>query len=93
MSKFWYRVDVLEGDKTRALVGTSSLPPADFVRQLAGTDYFVLNDLSYRDNQNRIVPFSSWDPRLASVIYVNPRCVTTVTPFVGDPTSDDATGK
>ena len=42
--------------------------------------YLVLDDLSYRDNQNPIVPWSNWDPRLAPVAYVNPQYVTTVIP-------------
>ena len=87
MAKHWYKVDVRDGEKNRAIVGTSELDPAQLVQKLKGDDYVVLNDLSYRDNQNRIVPFSGWDPRLGSVIYINPRYVITVHPFAADPRS------
>lgn len=87
MAKHWYRIDVVEGDKTRAIVGTSELDPLQLVQRLKGDDYLALNDLSYRDNQNRIVPFSGWDPRLGSIIYLNPRHVISVIPFAGDPRS------
>lgn len=85
MAKHWYRLDVVEGDKSRVLVGSSELDPAELVKQLRAGEYVVLNDLSYRDNQNRIVSWSTWDPRLASVAYVNPQYVVTVIPFVSDP--------
>ena len=88
MAKHWYRIDIIEGEKSRVLVGTSELDPAQLVKQLRTGEYLVLNDLSYRDNQNRIVSWSNWDPRLASVAYVNPEYVTTVIPFVSDPCAD-----
>ena len=67
MAKYWYRVDIIEGKDSRVLVGTSELDPAQLVKHLRSGEYLVLNDLSYRDNQNRIVSWSSWDPRLASI--------------------------
>jgi hypothetical protein len=85
VTKYWYRIDIVEGDKNRTLVGTSDMPPELLVRHLRSGEYLLLNDLSYRDNQNRIVSWSAWDPRLASVAYVNPQFVITVMPFVGDP--------
>jgi hypothetical protein len=91
MATHWYRVDVLEGQKTRAIIGTSELEPSRLVAKLSGDDYLVLNDLSYRDNKNCIVPFSEWDPRLGSIIYINPRQVVSVVPLVGDPRSNDST--
>jgi hypothetical protein len=87
MAKHWYRVDVLEGDKARAMVGTSERNPSELVEKLKGDDYLMLSDLSYRDNQNRIVPFSEWDPRLGSVVYINPRYVISIMPFARDPRS------
>lgn len=32
MAKHWYRIDVVEGDKTRAIVGTSELDPLQLVQ-------------------------------------------------------------
>jgi hypothetical protein len=84
MAKHWYRVDLLTGTQTRGVIGTSDLSPQQLTEKLQGDDYLVLNDLSYND-KNRIVPISSWDSTLGSVIYINPRHVLTVTPLVGDP--------
>ena len=85
MAKHWYRIDVVEGNESRVLVGTSDLEPAQLIEHLRTGEYLVLHDLSYRDNQNKIVSWSTWDPRLASVAYVNPQYVTVVMPFAGDP--------
>jgi len=85
VAKHWYRLDVVEGDRSRVLVGSSELDPAQLMKQLRTGDYVVLNDLSYRDNQNRIVSWSDWDPRLTSVAYVNPQYVVMVIPFASDP--------
>ena len=83
--KHWYKIDVLEDSKSRAFVGTSELGADELVRHLESGKFLMLTDLSYRDNQNKIVSWSTWDPRLASVAYLNPKFVTTVMPFVGDP--------
>lgn len=89
MVKYWYRVDLIEGEKTRFLVGTSDLDLPHFAQALSGQAFLRLGDLSYRDNQNRIVSFASWDPRLGDEIYFNPRYVISVMPFTGDPRSRD----
>jgi hypothetical protein len=83
--KYWYRIDIVEGDDSRVLVGTSEYDPQQLVEHLETRKFLVLTDLSYRDNQNKIVSWSAWDPRLASVAYINPKFVTTVMPFMGDP--------
>jgi hypothetical protein len=87
MGKHWYRIDILEGDKGRVLVGASEYAPPQLIKQLRSDEYLLLTDLSYRDNQNRIVSWSTWDPRLASVAYINPKYITSVMPFAGDPRS------
>ena len=87
MAKHWYRIDMRDGERSRALIGSSELTPIQLVKQLSVGEYLVLNDLSYRDNQNRIVSWSTWDPRLGPVAYINPQYVTTVIPFVSDPRS------
>lgn len=87
MTKYWYRVDVFDGEESRVWVGTSELDPTQLITRLRSGEYLILSDLSYRDNQNRIVSWSNWDARLASVVYLNPQYVTSFMPFVGDPRS------
>ena len=85
MSKNWYRIDIIEGDKSRGIVGTSEFEPAQLIKQLNAGTFLMLTDVSYRDNQNRIVPISTWDPRLGSIVYINSKNVSTIIPFAGDP--------
>jgi hypothetical protein len=85
MAKYWYRVDVSEGDKSRPHCGSSELDPDQLIQHLKSGQYLVLSDLFYRDNQNRMVAWSTWDPRLSAVAYINPAFVTPVMPFIGDP--------
>lgn len=88
--KYWYRIDIVEGSDSRVFVGTSEYEPLQLVDHLQTGKYLVLTDLSYRDNQNKIVSWSAWEPRLASVAYINPNYVTTVMPFVGDPPQESS---
>ncbi|HEX3358514.1 MAG TPA: hypothetical protein VHS31_16185 [Tepidisphaeraceae bacterium] len=85
MEKYWYRIDFIDGKDSRMLIGTSEYEPAELVKQLRGDEYLLLSDLSYRDNQNRFISWSTWDPRLESVAYINPKYIISVMPFVGDP--------
>jgi hypothetical protein len=88
MAKTWYRVDFIEGEKGRSHIGASEFEPPQLIERLKTDNYLMLSDLSYRDNQNRIVSWSKWDPRLLAIAYINPKCVTCVMPFAGDPRAD-----
>ena len=88
--KHWYRIDINGDEKGRVLIGTSELAPDSLLEHLQNGKFLVLNDLSYRDNQNKIVSWATWDPRLASIAYVNPRFVIAVMPFAGDPRHSNA---
>jgi hypothetical protein len=87
MENTWYRIDFVDGGRGRTLIGCTELEPAQLVKQLQSGEFLLLNELSYRDNQNRILSWSSWDPRLASVAYINPKYIASIMPFVGDPRS------
>ena|SRR5688572_7386468 len=85
MAKYWYRVDLHDGSKDRTLCGSSDLAPADFIAQLASAAFVRLDDLIYRDSQNRIRPWSEWDARFEPTAFINAKHVVTVMQFAGDP--------
>lgn len=91
MSKYWYRVDVMNMDaKPRPFCGSSSLDYDQLMKALATDAYLRLDDLFFRDSQNRFKPWSEWEPRLAPTIFINPKHVVAVMPFDGDPRSTDS---
>lgn len=83
--RYWYRIDIAEGNDTRVLIGSSELDHTALLARLEQGGYITLHDLSYRDDQNRIVSWTVWDPRFLPIVHINPRYVTTVFPFVADP--------
>ena len=85
MAKYWYRVDFHEGAKERMLCGSSPLDPAQLMTELASAAFIRLDDLFYRDNQNRVRPWSEWDPLLQPIALINFKCIGAVVPFVSDP--------
>ncbi|HEV2293352.1 MAG TPA: hypothetical protein VGR35_05815 [Tepidisphaeraceae bacterium] len=90
MAKHFYRIDFHEGAKDRMLCGSSPLDPAQLMTELASTAFIRLDDLFYRDNQNRFRSWSEWDPRLQPTAFINCKCISTVMPFVGDPRDGQA---
>ena len=85
MAKHYYRIDYQEGMRDRVLCGSSSLDLDQFITELASAPFIRLDDLSYRDNQNRFRSWSEWDPKVRPTAFINCKCVTTVMPFDGDP--------
>ena len=85
MEKHWYRIDCHNGQKESMLCGSSALDLDQLTKELASAAFIRLEDLFYRDNQNRLLSWSDWDPRLQSIALINCKCITTVMPFNGDP--------
>ncbi len=85
METHWYKVDFLDGEKYRAVVGTSPLSAAELIEQLQEGEFLLLSDLKYRDNQGQLQPYSKWDPLLPPTMFINPKYILTVMPYDSDP--------
>jgi hypothetical protein len=86
MAKHWYKVDFHEGSKDRTLCGSSDLDAAQFMEQVASAPFVRLDDLVYRDSQNRMRPWGEWDARVKPTVFISSKFVVAVMEFVGDPT-------
>lgn len=90
MAKHYYRVDFQDGEKGRVLSGSSPLPLEKFMDWISTQPFVRLDDLTYRDTQNRVYSWDNWDASIQPTAYINCKCVTTVMPMVGDPLSKPA---
>lgn len=85
MATHWYRVDFQDGTRARSLCGSSELAPNELLEALATEPFIRLDDLFYRDNRNRYLPWSDWDPRLQSTAWIHGKFISVIMPFAGDP--------
>jgi hypothetical protein len=85
MAKHWYKVDFAEGETIRNVVGTAEFSVAQVVQQIQAGEFLLLSDLTYRDNQGHLQPYSKWDQNLPPRMYINPKYIVSVGPYDGDP--------
>ncbi len=85
-ARHWYRLEIQTGDTTYQCMGSSLFDEKEFSKQLAGTDYITLEDVSYVDNTTGLVKrWQEWDPNALPRLYVNPDYVILFTPMKSDP--------
>jgi hypothetical protein len=85
MSKHFYRIDFHQGGKERMLCGSSPLDPAQLVSELESAAFIRLDDLFFRDKEERFRPWSEWDQHMASFAYIRTGSIVSVMPFAADP--------
>ena len=81
----WYRLEIQTGDTTYQCMGSSLLDEQEFAKQLAGTEFVVLDDVAYIDPTGKIRSWQEWDPRALPRLYVNPQYVILFNPMKDDP--------
>jgi hypothetical protein len=81
----WYRLEIQTGDTTYQCIGSSSLDELEFAQQLAGTEFVVLDDVTYIDPNGKIRSWQEWDPKALPRLYVNPQYVILFNPLKDDP--------
>ena len=93
-TRYWYRLEIQTGDTTYQCMGSALLDEKEFAKQLAGTEYIALDDVSYLDNTTGLVKrWQEWDPNALPRLYVNPEYVILFTPMKGDPKKSPAPKK
>ena len=81
----WYRLEIQTGNTTYQCIGNSPLDEQEFAKQLAGTNFIVLDDAAYVDAGGKIRSWQEWDPKALPRLYVNPEYVILFNPMTGDP--------
>ncbi|MEA2711217.1 MAG: hypothetical protein QOF78_3818 [Phycisphaerales bacterium] len=89
MAKHWYRVDFQEAARERALCGSSELDPEQLMTELSAAAFIRLDDLFYRDNQNRFRSWSDWDPRVQPTALINVKAISFIMPLTEGPSADE----
>jgi hypothetical protein len=56
--------------------------------ELSSAAFLRLDDLFYRDSQQRVRPWTEWDPRMQPTAFINCKAISSVMPFAGDPLAD-----
>jgi hypothetical protein len=81
----WYRLEIQTGDTSYQCMGSSALDEQEFAKQLAGTEFVVLDDVAYLDSSGKIRSWQEWDPKAMPRLYVNPQYVILFNPMTSDP--------
>ena len=82
----WFKIKVNDGtEHGYNYVGSS----ADFidvlVQKTRAGEYIRLDNLRYRDQRGKMLPWEEWDASLVPTVYINPSTIAAVVQFKGDP--------
>ena len=88
--RHWYMMQIQTGSTTYQCFGSSLLDEKEMTKQLNGTEYVVLDDLVYRDNEGKIKSWQEWDPLMGARVYMNPKYIILFQPLPNEPRIKDA---
>jgi hypothetical protein len=91
VAKHFYRVDYDDGNRKGSVCGSTELDPTAFIAEISSAAFIRLDDLVYRDNQQRVRSWTEWDPHTQPTIFINCKFIHTVMPLSGDPFEEQST--
>jgi hypothetical protein len=81
----WYRLSTKSGPMVYDWYGTMKESKEEIIKKMNSDEILEMNSLLFFDQQNRIKPWSDWQPSIKDTVYIRANDIITFQEMKGDP--------